>query len=75
MNEYYIVDHPASTRLIEQSWYYECLPYDDGSFLVPEHRVVELFGRWHRFHTHSERLERMHENSGYHSAQYPIEFE
>lgn len=78
MSKYCIVSHPYSQKLWEQSWFYECLPYRevDGtdSYLVPEHRTTELFGRYHRFREHNERLDRLYDSNGYGPFQYRIEF-
>lgn len=76
MNRFYIVEWPHSSKLIEQSWYYECFNYeDDQTYLVPEQRVIELFGKHHRFELYSERDEVLKENSYHSTSQYRIEFD
>lgn len=76
MNRYYIVEWPQSTKLIEQSWYYECFLFEgDNAYLVPESRVVDLFGKYHRFELYSEKDEVLKDNTNYSSNQYQIEFD
>lgn len=79
MSRYCIVTWPDSTKLINESWYYECVPYEgDGantSYLVPEYRTAELFGKYHRHKIYSERDELLHAHSGVSPNQYRIEFD
>lgn len=76
MNRYYIVEWPHSSKLIEQSWYYECFPFEENqAFLVPENRVIELFGKYHNFDLYSEKDEYLKDNTHYSSAQYEIDFD
>lgn len=79
MSKYCIVDWPDSTKLINESWYYECIPYEGyysiNSYLVPENRTIELFGKYHRHKIYSERDELQHANTGVSPNQYRIEFD
>ena len=78
MSKYFIVSWPESTRLIEQSWYYECIPYGahdtEDSFLVPEKRVISIFGKHHTQVLHSDMDERIHEEYGYDPKQFELDF-
>jgi hypothetical protein len=79
MSRYCIVEWPHSQRLIQQPWYYECVPYEGdsktGSYLVPEYRTNELYGKYHRHKVYSERDELIHAHSGLSPNQYRIEFD
>lgn len=79
MSKLFIVPSPASEKLWEQSWFYECIAFlePDGtdSYLVPEKYVIELYGKHHQFSEHSERLEKIYDGYGYNPLQYRIEFD
>jgi len=78
MNRYYIITPPYSERLWEETWFYECIPYDEfdrrGIYLAPEHKVNELFGRYHNFKLYDEKQELLHAEYGYNPHQLRIEF-
>jgi hypothetical protein len=74
MNSYFIVSSPHSDLLWEQSWFYECIPYDDVDrccvYLVPHNRVEELFGEYHTFSIYGE----LDENYSTNPSQYRLDF-
>ena len=75
MSKLYIVGPPHSDKLWNTSWFYECIPYESNTYLVNEERVIDLFGKHHRFKEHNERFERLHENYGHYPNQLRIEFD
>ena len=79
MSRHYIVKWPHSQKLVNQPWYYECIKYEgDGefdSFLVPENRTIELYGKYHAHKLFVEKDELLHANSGVAPNQYRIEFD